>query len=102
MASPYASNSSPVLSSCTNTTQPAAIILTNTPESVVKKNKCPHKECKRKITLVDFACKCGLVYCSSHRHFDSHNCTFDYREQSGTILQKQLVKCVNDRMTEKI
>jgi len=50
--------------------------------------KCPHAECKKKISLVDFPCKCSAVYCSSHRAPETHACSFDYRkEQKENLLQ---------------
>ena len=50
--------------------------------------KCPHADCKKKISLVDFPCKCKAVYCSAHRAPETHACTFDYRkEQKDSLLQ---------------
>jgi hypothetical protein len=50
--------------------------------------KCPHADCKKKISLVDFPCKCKTVYCSVHRAPETHSCTFDYRkEQKDSLLQ---------------
>lgn len=48
--------------------------------------------CNKKVGLLGFECRCGYVYCSSHRHQDDHNCTFDYaafdRERLAKANQK--------------
>ena len=43
-----------------------------------KKKTCDHPDCKKKIGLVKFPCKCGKTFCSLHRLAENHNCTFDY------------------------
>lgn len=41
-------------------------------------------ECRKKVGLTGFRCKCGNLYCGSHRYAESHSCTFDYK-----TLQRQ-------------
>lgn len=36
-------------------------------------------ECKKKVGLTGFKCKCGDVFCGQHRYAESHNCPFDYK-----------------------
>ncbi|GLC36197.1 hypothetical protein PLESTB_001369400 [Pleodorina starrii] len=36
-------------------------------------------ECKKKVGLTGFKCKCGNMYCGQHRYAESHNCPFDYK-----------------------
>lgn len=48
------------------------------PEKPVQANKSRCFECKKKVGLLGFECRCGYVYCSSHRHAADHSCTFDY------------------------
>ena len=67
-----------------------------------KKNICAHESCKRKLQLSAVACRCGKRFCSTHSYFVDHSCQYDYRNTSSTILQKQLVKCVNDKLENKI
>jgi hypothetical protein len=38
--------------------------------------------CPAKLGLVNFACKCGLVFCTSHRQPSAHECSFDYQSSS--------------------
>ena len=52
-----------------------------------KKKRCSHQECKKKLKITDYACKCGNIYCSSHRH--NHKCTFDFQKEAREKLTKQ-------------
>lgn len=61
-------------------------------ETKVLKKRCCADKCKKRITLIDFDCRCGNRYCGSHRHPETHNCTFDHQAFAKTNLQKQLVK----------
>jgi hypothetical protein len=56
-----------------------------TPE---KKTKCTL--CKKKLGLVDMTitCKCGAYYCSLHRVPESHNCNYNYYDESRASLLK--------------
>ncbi len=55
--------------------------------------RCGHSECKKKLTLTDFDCKCGIRFCSAHRHAETHACTFNYKS-----LSTPLVKCVAEKL----
>lgn len=43
-------------------------------------------ECKKKVGLTGFKCKCGNLYCGQHRYAESHNCPFDYKTQQRQKL----------------
>ena len=43
-----------------------------------KKNRCLN--CKKKVGLMGFDCRCGGLFCAIHRYSDKHECTFDYKE----------------------
>ena len=64
--------------------------------------RCGHAECKKKLMLSDFECKCGTRYCGTHRFPQEHACTFDFKAAGAVTLGKQLVKCAGDRMADKI
>jgi predicted nucleic acid binding AN1-type Zn finger protein len=61
---------------------------TESSEVVTKlKNRCT--SCSKKLKLaMSFECRCGGVFCSSHRYFDSHNCSFDHRSSAKAKLEK--------------
>ncbi len=50
--------------------------------------------CSKKLTLTEQTtpCKCGKVYCSQHRHFEAHSCSFDYK----TVEVKALATILNE------
>lgn len=58
---------------------------------------CAFEDCKRKLTLTDYNCRCGQRFCGVHRIPEEHACTYDYKTESLTVLSTQLVKCVGDK-----
>ena len=62
--------------------------------------KCAHPECRIKIKLsFQFNCRCGLMYCK--KHFNHHDCNFDYKALEAKRLTKNLNKVVSQKF-EKI
>ncbi len=55
------------------------------------------KSCKRRAL---FECKCELWLCQ--KHLESHDCTFDYRKDHASKLEKVLEKIVSDRGYKQI
>jgi len=47
------------------------------PAKKPKKSRCLN--CKKKLGLTGFTCRCGGLYCSIHRYSDKHECNFDYK-----------------------
>lgn len=47
-------------------------------------------------------CKCGDKYCLNHRYPESHNCTYNYKEQARKKLAYQLDKVVVDKIENRI
>jgi hypothetical protein len=37
------------------------------------------QQCRKKVGLTGFKCRCGLVFCGQHRYAEVHCCTFDYK-----------------------
>merc|ERR1719232_207314 len=35
------------------------------------------QDCKKKVGLTGFTCRCGGLFCSIHRYSDKHECKFD-------------------------
>ena len=60
--------------------------------------RCQYTSCKTKLALSDFACQCKQIYCSTHRHAESHDCTFDYQGATKKSLEKQVVKVVGSTL----
>ena len=64
------------------------------------KNKCNMLNCKKKLSLVDMSikCKCGNIYCNSHRYSSNHDCQFNYKKDFKNILETKLDKVINDKV----
>lgn len=37
------------------------------------------QQCRKKVGLTGFKCKCGLLFCGQHRYAEAHECAFDYK-----------------------
>ena len=62
--------------------------------------RCP--TCSHKLKLADTTCKCGLRHCSAHRLPETHACTFDHKAADRKMLETQVVKCVADKIADRI
>ena len=68
----------------------------------VHKSRCGYEGCKKKITLTDFACRCGETHCSMHRAAEVHNCTYDYKKDHRNILLKTMEVAIVANKVDKI
>jgi predicted nucleic acid binding AN1-type Zn finger protein len=62
-----------------------------------KKIRC--QVCKKKLGLLPFVCNCELHFCSKHRAPEDHNCTYNFKEAGCKILEKNLIKVVNEKIS---
>ncbi|XP_071715888.1 zinc finger A20 and AN1 domain-containing stress-associated protein 8-like [Rutidosis leptorrhynchoides] len=44
--------------------------------------------CRKKVGLTGFNCKCGNLFCATHRYADVHECSFDYRGAGRDAIAK--------------
>jgi predicted nucleic acid binding AN1-type Zn finger protein len=58
-------------------------------EKPVQKNRKRCWECKKKVGLTAIECRCGFVFCGSHRYADQHACTFDYKAADRAELARR-------------
>ncbi|XP_073155147.1 zinc finger A20 and AN1 domain-containing stress-associated protein 8-like isoform X1 [Henckelia pumila] len=49
-------------------------------------NRC--STCKKRIGLTGFSCRCGNIFCGTHRYSDKHECPFDYRSAGQDAIAK--------------
>ncbi|KAG8370913.1 hypothetical protein BUALT_Bualt13G0032800 [Buddleja alternifolia] len=49
-------------------------------------NRC--SSCKKRVGLTGFECRCGSLFCGSHRYSDKHDCPFDYRTAGRDAIAK--------------
>ena len=88
---------SPILSTLSASNVPAE------PSSMKLKSeskRCGHAECKKKLGLLGFDCKCGAKFCGSHRYPSDHACTFDFKAAAAATLQTQLASCVAEKINK--
>lgn len=57
-------------------------------ERPVQKNTSRCFSCKKKIGLTGFKCRCGYVFCSTHRYAEAHDCSFDYKAMGRENLAR--------------
>ncbi|KAL7996664.1 putative Zinc finger, AN1-type, AN1-like Zinc finger [Plasmopara halstedii] len=58
-------------------------------EKLVQKNKKRCWECKKKLGLTAIECRCGYIFCNSHRFEDQHNCSFDFKAADRAELARR-------------
>ncbi len=62
------------------------------------KKRCCATDCKMKLGLLGFDCRCGQKFCATHRYPDTHQCTFDHRGAAKAVLNASLQSCVADKL----
>jgi len=65
-------------------------------DSKKKKNRCA--ECRKKVGLTGFQCRCGGLYCAIHRYSDKHNCTFNYKEHGAQEIRRNNPVVVGEKI----
>ena len=70
-------------------------------EPAKRPKRCQMEECKAKLLLTDSACKCQSFFCKSHRHAETHKCSFDFKKAGDSELQNRLVAVKGSKL-EKI
>jgi predicted nucleic acid binding AN1-type Zn finger protein len=62
----------------------------------IKTGRCP--QCRAKVGLLGYPCRCGLTFCSTHRYASEHNCTFDYKEDGREQIKKNNPVVVGEKI----
>ncbi|GAB2272197.1 hypothetical protein Dimus_007017 [Dionaea muscipula] len=44
--------------------------------------------CRKRVGLSGFKCRCGSVFCGSHRYPEEHGCAFDYKKAGKEEIAK--------------
>ncbi|MBG02405.1 MAG: hypothetical protein CL470_09085 [Acidimicrobiaceae bacterium] len=52
------------------------------------KNKRRCYSCNVRLSMIEFKCKCGHIFCQKHLNAHSHNCTFDYSSERKDKIEK--------------
>lgn len=66
----------------------------------VDRTRCT--ECKKKLGLTGIECRCGNIYCGSHRMAEKHHCTYDYKTVERLHLAQANERVVAESLSEKL
>ena len=69
-----------------------------------KKRKCCFLECesKRKLHIATPECRCGYIFCESHRFSGDHKCSVDHKSIYVDVIKKQNPKVIVDKLKHRI
>lgn len=59
------------------------------PVTVMKpevRNRCG--SCRKRVGLTGFTCKCGMMFCGTHRYPEKHDCSFDFKTVGKEAIAK--------------
>lgn len=69
-------------------------------ERVEQKDRKRCFNCNKKTGLLGVECKCGYVYCNSHRLPENHECAFNHKAALEERLKSKLNKVMHGKITE--
>ncbi|KAI4385438.1 hypothetical protein MLD38_003464 [Melastoma candidum] len=49
-------------------------------------NRCGN--CRRRVGLTGFKCRCGITFCGTHRHPEQHGCVFDFKAMGREEIKR--------------
>lgn len=77
-------------SSDTTSVPAEASVSTETNQNNENDKKGPKRcgACNKRVGLTGFDCRCGNVFCATHRYSDKHECQFDYRGAGRDAIAK--------------
>ncbi|KAL8257855.1 hypothetical protein R6Q59_029896 [Mikania micrantha] len=56
---------------------PVPISVSSTAGESQHRNRCG--SCRKRVGLTGFTCRCGVMFCGTHRYPEKHDCSFDYK-----------------------
>lgn len=93
-ATPGSSTADVTMDTSTTDKNGATSSTTTATAAPVNRSRCFN--CRKKVGLTGFECRCGNVFCGQHRYAEQHSCTFDYKAHDRAILDK-----LNPKVTGK-
>ncbi|VFQ91424.1 unnamed protein product [Cuscuta campestris] len=57
-------------------------------EVKVKEGPSRCNTCRKRVGLTGFTCKCGNLFCATHRYSDKHECPYDYQNAGRDAIAK--------------
>lgn len=68
--------------------QPACDSVTVATVEKPKEGPTRCSSCNKRVGLTGFSCRCGNIFCGTHRYSDKHDCPFDYRSAGRNAIAK--------------
>lgn len=68
--------------------------------SIVNTKRCNFIDCKRKLGIMPYDCKCGGLFCGLHQYGWEHKCSFNFKEENKDILSNRLVKLEKSKLNK--
>lgn len=62
----------------------------------IKKTRC--WKCNKKVGLVGLSCRCGYIYCNTHRYPEQHKCDFDFKKHGKDILKQNNKQIIHEKL----
>ncbi|PWA99585.1 Zinc finger, A20-type [Artemisia annua] len=57
------------------------------PAKAVVRNRC--RSCRKRVGLTGFTCKCGTLFCGTHRYPEKHECSFDFKAVGKEMIARE-------------
>ena len=61
-----------------------------------KRELCELANCKTKLRLTDWSCRCKKRFCAQHRPHEFHNCDYDFKNRLANDVNK--MRCVKSKI----
>lgn len=84
------------ITSSTNSNESQQNLQSSPKSQKKKKTKCT--KCKANVGVIGFPCRCGGIFCSTHRYTNEHNCTFNYRELGAEEIRKNNPQVIGEKI----
>uniref|UniRef100_A0A453RJD9 Zinc finger A20 and AN1 domain-containing stress-associated protein 1 n=1 Tax=Aegilops tauschii subsp. strangulata TaxID=200361 RepID=A0A453RJD9_AEGTS len=88
-ASPPSPSSSPAAFPLFDKLRPAAVAspLLQAAPVYSSVNRCHN--CRKRVGLTGFRCRCGEMFCGAHRYSDRHDCSYDYKSAARDAIARE-------------
>ncbi len=63
-------------------------------------NRC--LTCRKRVGLTGFKCRCGMVFCGTHRYPEQHDCGFDFKSLGKQQIAKSNPVVKGEKLQNKI
>ena len=54
-------------------------------------------ECRKKLGVMEYKCKCDKLFCITHLAYEAHSCSYDYKTSSKKELEKSNIKITGNK-----